>query len=97
MRMVPPSDAEQLMCQGCADLAEYDTIVEQIVAAELPKMMAQQGETSVLAGSALSVAHSPSTTHPNTGKGVHITTDLDPAPRHGELAFFRTESGGDFG
>ena len=80
------------MCQGCADLAEYDAIVGQIVAAELPKMMAQQNDKSVLARSSPSVAHSPSTTHPSTGKGVHIATDPAASPRHGGLAFFRTAS-----
>jgi hypothetical protein len=71
-------------------MAEYDRLVDEIIADELPKLMAQPLDMSVLAGSSLSGPHSPSTDHPSTGKGVQIATDPGPAPRHGGGAFFCT-------
>lgn len=49
------------------------------------------GVIAVTPRSSLSGTHSPSTAHPSTGKGVHIATDPGPAPRHGGLAFLRTD------
>ncbi len=38
------------MCQGCRDFMEFDAKVDAIIAAELPKMLAQPDESWILRG-----------------------------------------------